>query len=694
MHNKVDNLFPPGTKVRTIINFLEGGLYVLKNEGVASFINRAWLRFRGRSSRPKIVLQKEIRSLQFPAFEHPEVSIVIPVFNKALYTFNCLMSVLRNTEGIEYEVIVVDNASTDETSEMLSKIENIRVIKNSENLGFVDACNRGAKDAKGRFLHFLNNDTVVLNGWLSSLIKTLEKYSRAGAVGSKLIYPNYKIQEAGGIVWKDASAWNYGKFDDPDKPEYNYVREVDYCSAASLMIRKNLFEQIGGFDRRFSPAYWEDTDLCFSIRSLGYRVLLQPSSVVIHFEGVSAGRNTASGMKRHQDLNKPKFIEKWSDELENQYGYQPENVFLARDRNRNRRILVIDHHVPEYDRDAGSFFMFSMLRDLTSMGCRVVFWPHNLFAEDPYTGILQQMGIEVIYNSVNFKKYMKSYGKFFHMVFLTRTHIAIHYIDIVKKYVPNIIYHAPDLEFIREKRRAEFEKISAKKLKKIKEREFYLLNNSHLITTVSSIEGDIIQKEIPNTMVVVVPHPIEKSMKTQTVFEGRRDLLFVGSMHTPNTDAILYFAKEVMPDLITKLPDIKFYVVGSNPPKEILALNSDNIVVTGFVKDLLPYFEKCRIYIAPLRYGAGVKGKIIEAMNYGMPVITTSIGAEGLNLTHGENILIADNRTTLIEYIESLYNDRELWNKLRQNAFKHVEDNFSQDVFNTQIKKIMDYIGQ
>lgn len=275
-------------------------------------ILRCWL------TPPKVILSNDIRPLDFPLSDAPKVSIIIPVFNKAVYTFNCLQSVLQHTKDVDYEVIVVDNASTDNTSSMLSLMNNIRVLRNSENLGFVDACNKGADVARGNYIHFLNNDTIVMDGWLSALLSTFESNRSVGAVGSKLIYPNLKLQEAGSIVWSNARACNYGKFDDPERPEYNYLREVDYCSGASLIVKKDLFNQLGGFDRRFSPAYWEDTDLCFSIRRAGYKVFYQPKSRVVHFEGISAGRFTWFGMKRYQKINTKKFIEKWSKQLEQQ----------------------------------------------------------------------------------------------------------------------------------------------------------------------------------------------------------------------------------------------------------------------------------------------------------------------------------------------------------------------------------------
>ncbi len=433
---------------------LREAIKVIRQEGIVIFLVKVKQRLLPRKAPlPVYTLVTEYRRIRLPVVETPKVSIVIPVFGKSLYTFNCLLSVAGNTADVSYEVIVVDNASSDDTLEMLSLVDNVVVLRNRENVGFVDACNIGGAAARGESILFLNNDTMVTPGWLSALQRIFDENPLCGAAGSKLIYPDGSLQEAGGIIWKDASGWNYGKFDDPEKPEYNYLREVDYCSGAALMVRKDLFREIGGFDRRFAPAYWEDSDLCFSIRDLGYKVFYQPESVVVHFEGISAGTSTASGMKKYQEINTAKFVEKWSVELEKQYVNGIENAFAARDRNRHRRVIVVDHYVPKYDMDAGSFFMYCLLRALAGIGFRVVFWPDNLYREEPYTRQLQRMGIEVIYGQNSFSAYLDKYGGLFDCAIVTRTQIAIHYIDAVRRRIPNVIYHAPDFEYVREKRR-------------------------------------------------------------------------------------------------------------------------------------------------------------------------------------------------------------------------------------------------
>ncbi|MBL0039463.1 MAG: glycosyltransferase family 2 protein [Xanthomonadales bacterium] len=223
-----------------------------------------------------------------PRAASPRASIVIPVYNKWRYTEACLRSLAKETQRSGFEVIVVDDGSSDETWERLQQVEGITAHRNAENLGFVGSCNAGAALARGEYLVFLNNDTQVAPNWLDTLLDTFDQHPRVGTVGSQLVYPDGRLQEAGGIVFSDSSGWNYGRFGDPRDPACNFVREVDYCSGAAIAIPRALFEQRGGFDARYAPAYYEDTDLAFQVREAGLRVLYQPASTVFHFEGVSA----------------------------------------------------------------------------------------------------------------------------------------------------------------------------------------------------------------------------------------------------------------------------------------------------------------------------------------------------------------------------------------------------------------------
>ena len=297
--------------------------------------------------------------IHFPKESSPLVSIIIPVHNQFNYTYACLRSIAENTGTIRYEILVADDCSSDFTTEISKIIPNITVVKNNSQVYFLRNCNNAALKAKGDYLLFLNNDTQVQKNWLSPLVELLEKEPQIGLTGSCLVYPDGKLQEAGGIIWNDGSAWNYGNGKNPAMPEYRYVKEVDYISGASIMIRNSIWKQLGGFDEKFAPSYCEDSDLAFSVRKLGYKVVYQPASIVVHFEGVSNGRDTSTGIKAYQLANQKNLFNKWKNVLAQEHLKNGTDSFLARDRSQiKKRILIFDHRVPCYDRDAWSINAF------------------------------------------------------------------------------------------------------------------------------------------------------------------------------------------------------------------------------------------------------------------------------------------------------------------------------------------------
>jgi len=254
--------------------------------------------------------------LKFLLTKAPTVSIVIPVFNNAKLTLECLQSIAMHSHGIPYEIIVVDDGSTDKTADLLSTISSIQYLRNAENQGFIRTCNRGAQNAAGKYVLFLNNDVQVTPGWLGELVRVFESVEGVGAVGPKLIYPDGRLQEAGARINKDGSSTLIGNGDDPNLARYNYVREVDYCSGACLFVERERFAQIGGFNEEFVPAYCEDVDLCFRLREQGLKIVYAPGAVIIHHLSATADRIDKSYKLGLAVRNQQKLAERWQREID------------------------------------------------------------------------------------------------------------------------------------------------------------------------------------------------------------------------------------------------------------------------------------------------------------------------------------------------------------------------------------------
>jgi O-antigen biosynthesis protein len=643
------------------------------------------------------------QSIELPMFDQPQVSLVIPLFAAADLTRRCLETIRDNTMAIGYEVILVDDTADADTKQLLEQVHGARVLVNEQNEGYLRSMNRGAALARGDWIVLCNNDIEVQLGWLEAMLECAESDESVGVVAPKFVSPDGSLSEAGAIIWSDGTGANFGRGDEPGRFQYEYRREVDYGSAAALMVRGELWTEAGGFDERYLPMYYEDADLCFEAHERGWRVLYEPRAVVMHVEGGTVGTDLEEGHKRHQEANRPKFVEKWRARLETEHLRSGEmRVRRAADRYRREQVLIVDHRMPMWDRDAGSLRMLEIMRSLLRLGYGVNFLPDNFTPVEPYTAELQQLGVEVIYGQVDIRAELAEMGSLLTSVIMSRPHTASRWLDTVRELAPSAlaIYDTVDLHWMRETRRVALDaagragqngSISARgaRAMALRELELAMVRASDVTVTVTEEERGHVLAEVPDARVTIVPtiHEIASDVPPS---DGRSGVLFVGGFeHPPNVDAATYLVREVMPLVWAVRADVKVTIVGSHAPREVEALATSRVDVRGWVAELDPLLDAARVLVAPVRFGAGMKGKVTQGLAAGLPIVTTPVGAEGLDASDGEQMLIGDTAEALAERILRVVENDALWQSLSEQGQELITAKCSREVLDERLRETL-----
>jgi GT2 family glycosyltransferase len=640
--------------------------------------------------------------LTLPYSEHPLVSILMVLFNEAELTFRCLCAVI-DTVDEPAEVIIVDNASSDNTALLLGRVDGARIIRNKENLHFLRAVNQGSAIARGAALLLLNNDTKMMPGGLRAAVETLYSAADIGAVGGKLVLPDESLQEAGSIIWSDGTCAGYGRGQDPHAPEYQFRRDVDYCSAAFLLIRRALFENLGRLDDVFAPAYYEETDFCMRLRYAGHRIVYDPRVEVLHYEFGSSREQASTQMRQNHTL----FYERHWRVLAKHHLPPASSVLNARMSDRRRpRVLVIEDLVPFPSHGAGFPRSFRFLKALHAAGCFITYYP----VSQPDVGwkeVYATFPIETEFmlgrDRDTLEGLLDARAGYYNAIVVCRPnnmelfvkHFELHpgqYCGV------SIIYDAEALFNEREAMRL----VLAGTPMTEEERERQLRDEIDLARAADAVVAVSIKdagafKAAGHSNVHVVGHAIEPQ-PTETDFAVRQDFLFVGRLEgdwTPNTDSIFWFVEEVMPCLDRLLHDTpyKLYVAGLSSAPRLRDLINPRVVLLGRVADLTAHYRAARVFVAPTRFSAGIPHKIHETAARGLPAVVTSLLARQLGWNSGTELLIGDTPEDFAAQCARLYTDRTLWYSLREAALAKVTEDCNPLSFNNKVAAMLRSIG-
>ena len=630
-----------------------------------------------------------------PSAPIPSVSVVIPVYGQIAHTLACLRAIAAHPPRTACELIVVDDGSDDATAQCLPNIEGLRYQRRAANGGFIAASNDGIAQARGDYVVLLNNDTVPQPGWLDALVDTFVRYPDTGLATAQLVYPDGRLQESGAVVFADGSAWSYGRFESAQDPRFCYVREIDYGSGAAVMLPRPLLDCLGGLDTRYAPAYYEDTDLAFAVRAAGLRTRVQPASVVVHDEGTSHGTDTGSGIKAYQRRNQVVFAEKWAAALSRHLpsGTVPSPAQLHR---HQRQVLILDEAVPQTDRDSASLRQFNLIRMLIEAGVHVVFVPTLREHAGRHTEALQQLGVEVWYAPYlqGIAGWLHQHGPRFEVAVLVRHHIAHACLPLLTRFAPRArtIFDTVDLHYLRERRGAEVAG-DAKRLREsehTRQRELHVMSQVDVTLLVSEAEQAQLRQDAPHIHTELLSNLHDLAGPGQP-WSQRHGLVFVGGFrHPPNLDAMHWFIGEVFARVRAGLPDVTLHCIGIDVPDDLrsLAARHPGVIIHGHVPNLVPYMEGSRIAVAPLRFGAGVKGKVNLSMAHGQPVVATNCAIEGMHLRDGEDVLVADDSEQFAAAVIRLYQDEALWQRLSQQGLNNVARYFSPESARATMERV------
>jgi GT2 family glycosyltransferase len=636
--------------------------------------------------------------LAFPHYVDPDVSVVIVLYNQAQFTFRCLQR-LRSEEGVNFEVVLLDNNSTDRTEELLSRLDNVQVLRKAENLGFLLGVNEASLACRGRNLLLLNSDAFVRSGALRAALAALDGTAAVGAVGGRLILPSHRVQEAGNVVWRDGSTLGYCRGRSEEDGEVMFRREVDYCSGAFLLTPRKLFEKLGRLNSAFAPAYFEEVDYCLRLCESGYRVIYEPAAVVDHYEFGSEWKSGAAFdlMTRNRKLLRSNHAKRLN---EAHLPASNDNLLLARQRPIGQsRILVIDNEVPLASLGRGYPRMRAFLNRIVTDGWFVTFYPLlfpsvdwvRTYAElSPTVEIAANLGIEKL------EDFLTERQGYYNIVLVSRPDNMTPFRRLLndKPHLltgAQLIYDAEAIFTNRKIVKAELNgtPLSHEQVDAEIAEEIAMTQEADAILAVTPEEARIF-RERQSKPVYILGHSVRPNWNTPG-FERRSGYLFVGRLvekDSPNYQGLLWFLDNVWPLICDGSESVYLTIVGAVHP-DTQDLRRDRVRLMGELPELSTVYDQARVFIAPVRFAAGIPIKILEASASGLPVVSTTLMAKQLVWSPGVEIFAQDPPEQFAEAALALYTDALKWEQVRLAALERVARDHSEEKFARVISELL-----
>ena len=591
--------------------------------------------------------------------ELARVTIVIPAFNSFFEVATCIESVFLHPSTTNYKIVIADDASPDVSYSSLEQLNGITVLHQNVNIGYIQNINAAASEIATEFLLTLNQDVIVCPGWLDELVLEADRNPKVGIVGPRILDRKFKILEAGGIIFQHAHAAHRGRGSMPEDHRYNFSTNVDYVSGCAMLVRTTVWRELSGLDNQYTPAYYDDVDLCLRARKSGWLVRYAPISCIVHFEGTSMGANEhdSSSLKHFQVLNREKVAQNHPelnshtsiDQLPRIDSHCPTRT----------KVACVFESMPFANRDGGSVDFILFVEYLLELGYSVsAIFVHIVGPKD--TANWRSLGIQCV--QLNTKQGLEvTDSSDFIVSFGIMAGVQLAKMDLSHK---QWVHHTSDCVT----RRLEAMNELLKNQRDIsREASRWFLGLPSDVPQMWEIEKQVLA--LPSTTLFVTQHDLEYAQQkgatgnfvhfpilkggpdSNSIPEPLQELTvgFVGSfLHSPNPDAVEYFLRDIWENIHKAVPGSRFLIWGSNINDKQIAewSNVPGVEVCGWFATWNEVVAQTRVLVSPLRFGAGMKHKVVSTYIHGRPVVGTCTSFEGFDIQYLDQNVMTDDKVT------------------------------------------------